>query len=339
VWEYHNYEGFTTADPVVDYLARFGVPTTIEEYAMQAQMAQFFQYQALFEGFQHHAFAFTSAVIFWKSQSPWPALRGAFYDHYLDTTGGFWGVRAACGEDVHAQLNQADRTLAVVSRRFAAVAGATMTASWYSMETGARLGEAHSVASILVHPNSVTRVGGTDAVPWPAEAKDTDVLMLRLGLTEPDGTTLSTNEYWLAREGDGTAVSVTAWGRFRHFHAESPPATLVVLATSTHPDAKNAIGITVTIRLAQSAAVGLMVRAQIATSDTALRRESDGVETDTRVLPVWWSHNYVSILPGEERVLTAECTAASPVAAPLYLRVDGYNVRPLVIRISSPTQA
>ena len=50
------------------------------------------RYQALYEGFRHHAFSYYSAVIFWKSQSPWPALRGAFYDSYLDTTGGFWGV-------------------------------------------------------------------------------------------------------------------------------------------------------------------------------------------------------------------------------------------------------
>ena len=51
-------------------------PRTIEEYSRHAQIAQLFQYQALYEGFQAKAWVWYTAVIFWKSQSPWPALRG-----------------------------------------------------------------------------------------------------------------------------------------------------------------------------------------------------------------------------------------------------------------------
>ena len=61
-------------------------------------------------------FEWYTAVIFWKSQTPWPSLRGGFYDWYLQTTGGYWGVRRACAEPVHVQMNQSSRELAVVSR-------------------------------------------------------------------------------------------------------------------------------------------------------------------------------------------------------------------------------
>lgn len=50
-WVWHNYEDFTTPDGI-NRLERLGVPATIEEYAMNAQLAQLFQYQALYEGFQ-----------------------------------------------------------------------------------------------------------------------------------------------------------------------------------------------------------------------------------------------------------------------------------------------
>lgn len=50
-WQWHNYEPFTTPDGV-NRLERLGVPATIEEYSMHAQLAQLFQYQALYEGFQ-----------------------------------------------------------------------------------------------------------------------------------------------------------------------------------------------------------------------------------------------------------------------------------------------
>ena len=43
VWHWHNYEDFTTPDGV-DRLERLGVPATIEEYSMNAQLAQLFQY-------------------------------------------------------------------------------------------------------------------------------------------------------------------------------------------------------------------------------------------------------------------------------------------------------
>ena len=71
-------EGFTTGHgpSAVDWLTRLGTPETIEQYSRFAQIAQLFQYQALYEGFQAAAWKWYTAVIFWKSQSPWPALRG-----------------------------------------------------------------------------------------------------------------------------------------------------------------------------------------------------------------------------------------------------------------------
>lgn len=83
--------------------------------------------EALFEGYVEHMFAAPfktlkgmqhgyTAVIFWKSQSPWPALRGALYDSYLSTTGGFWGARAAL-QPLHVQLNLHTMTLTVINQR------------------------------------------------------------------------------------------------------------------------------------------------------------------------------------------------------------------------------
>jgi hypothetical protein len=60
-----------------------------------------------------------------------------------------------------------------------------------------------------------------------------------------------------------------------------------------------------------------------------------------RVLPSWWSDNYVSILPGERRVLTAECCALPgfgepPLAVPsLVLEVDGFNVESVSVSMAT----
>jgi hypothetical protein len=73
-------------------------------------------------------FEWYTAVIMWKSQSPWPALRGGLYDWYLAQTGGFYGVRSAllggmgsaivsdsARKRVHTQWNLKDHKLTVVA--------------------------------------------------------------------------------------------------------------------------------------------------------------------------------------------------------------------------------
>ena len=102
---------------------------------MRAQLAQFAQYRALFESYQAEMWRWYSAAIFWKSQGPWPALRGAFYDWYMAPTGGYYGARAALvgtseqgspfvprpttstgmASRLHAQMNLRTHTLSLVA--------------------------------------------------------------------------------------------------------------------------------------------------------------------------------------------------------------------------------
>ena len=113
-----------TAEGKYDHVYMCGEPADTEAYCKRAQLALFAQYKALFEGYLEHMFAKQigkqfgyTAVIFWKSQSPWPSLRGALYDSYLATTGGFWGARAALAQPVHVQMNAHTQTLTVVNLR------------------------------------------------------------------------------------------------------------------------------------------------------------------------------------------------------------------------------
>jgi hypothetical protein len=64
------------------------------------------QYKALIEGHNAHVWQWYTAVIIWKTQTPWPALRGFMYDWYGEVTGGYFGVKRAC-EPVHIQVNPA----------------------------------------------------------------------------------------------------------------------------------------------------------------------------------------------------------------------------------------
>lgn len=72
----------------------------------QAQLANYIQYTALLEGWTSRMWTKYTGVLIWKTQNPWPGLRGQLYDHFLDQTAGFYGCRCAA-EPIHVQLNLA----------------------------------------------------------------------------------------------------------------------------------------------------------------------------------------------------------------------------------------
>lgn len=56
------------------------------------------------EGWNSMMWTKYTGLLLWKTQNPWPGLRGQMYDFLLDQTGAFFGLRSAC-ESVHVQLN------------------------------------------------------------------------------------------------------------------------------------------------------------------------------------------------------------------------------------------
>ena len=96
---YYYYYYYYCFSIKIDQIYAYGKPVDAEEYSFIAQLVQYQQYKALFEGlpkllillllllllllqlllslgFLLYQFKYYNAVIFWKSQSPWPTLRG-----------------------------------------------------------------------------------------------------------------------------------------------------------------------------------------------------------------------------------------------------------------------
>ena len=105
-WTYFKYLPFTetSTEGGIDHICAFLYPPSntstsndgstyrmesIEDYTWAAQLAQYFQYKALFEGYSARMWKWYSAVYIWKASSPAPTFRGALYDWYLSTNGGY----------------------------------------------------------------------------------------------------------------------------------------------------------------------------------------------------------------------------------------------------------
>ena len=73
----------TTGTPPYNHIWAYGVPKNVADFCATAQIVQFAQTRALFEGFRAFMWSRYSAVLVWKLQSPWPTMRGALYDYFL----------------------------------------------------------------------------------------------------------------------------------------------------------------------------------------------------------------------------------------------------------------
>jgi len=86
------------------------------------------------------------------------------------------------------------------------------------------------------------------------------------------------------------------------------------------------------------------VRAQLYYRRNGMTTGDDN-DDDDRILPVWWSDNYINLLPGEKRVLTAEYEDRNAVSGnnnnneeKVEVRVDGWNVHPIDVIMRVPIE-
>lgn len=122
-WAYHKFGSWAsplpnnrTYDHVYAYFPE-AASVAARDWIAAAQLAAHAQYQNLFQGFVSFIFERTTAVVMWKTQSPWPALRGFLYDWYLEPTGSLHGIRAALGSSVSVVLDLHLWRLRIVNRR------------------------------------------------------------------------------------------------------------------------------------------------------------------------------------------------------------------------------
>lgn len=298
------------------------------------QLVQFQQYRCLFEGFQAHMWQYYSAVVFWKSQSPWPVLRGAFYDTFLVQTGGFYGVKAAVSEKVHAQLHLPQLSVDIVNKGLVAVRGSNLTVGFYSLKDGSAVGSLATQTIALLPSNALS--DNVLQLTWP-NVSDNTVLLVRLRLTM-DGPctgsivdserapfptkgstcTLSYNEYWLTRPSFELPQKYDELGLMR---AGGSLVALQVNATvAGFPNENNMSRVVVTVQHVDvSAAPAFMSRVQL--------HQHQGKD-DTRVAPAWYSTNYFTLLPGERSQLVVEAQLVAQDRA--WVVVDGWNVKPVI---------
>ena len=205
-WTFHNFLPWTTvlqSNESYDHVyAYFGPNDTVsaDDWNGAAQLAAHMQYQNLCNGFISRLFKFTSAVIIWKTQSPWPSMRGFLYDWYLESSGMMTGARSALWSPISLVLNLQSWQLILVNRRvrpMSCIHGKTIVQySWIDIH-----GKVISFGGVYLHSDivpamSTNRLGfHHERLRWPKLC--TYVCFLRLEGKGVCGEHISATWYWL----------------------------------------------------------------------------------------------------------------------------------------------
>jgi hypothetical protein len=233
-------------------------------------------------------------LITWMSNPAQPSFVWQLYSHDLEPNAALFAARKAC-EPIHLQMNQSDWHLVVVNNTPELLKGVRAQLAVHNLDGSL----AYTHTTVLDAAPSAATDAGLIAFPEKLSA----VHFVKLELRDATDRLRSENFYWRATpEQEDTFTALNGL----------PTVSLEVQAK--RHDANGKCFLDVALRN-PSTSVALMSHLQ-------LRQARSG----RRVLPVFYSDNYVSLLPGETRTLTIEAASADLGEESPVIAVDGWNV-------------
>ncbi len=280
---------------------RYGEPLDLKDYAQKAQLVNAESYRAIFEAV-NRGMDRTAGVLLWKTNPAWPSVIWQLYDWYLRPHAGYYFVKKA-NEPLHIQLNLDDLTVSIASHTIEPQNDLFATANVHSFDMK-KIWTMVSTVDIFPHMSKELF-----RIEVPEEYKK-ELCFVELLLKDHKKRLVSENFYWVAGNNDFSALE------------KLPGVNLDVNITSIEKGKKRIYR----IRLANASnALAFFV-------NPSIRSGKEGDE----VLPSYWSDNYFSILPGESKDVTVEFEDAFLKGEEPYLKVEGWNISPKLIKLDWP---
>jgi len=322
VWNFHaGKERFTTINVFADGLnRRYGTAASLDDFERKAQAVTYDGQRAMFEAYARNKYTSTG-VIQWMLNNAWPSLIWHLYDYYLVPAGGYYGTKKAC-EPVHVQYSYDNNSVAVINSTYEPLAGIKVTAKIYNLDASEK---GTKEATLDLGPDS-----STTAFELPKVDGLSKTYFLRLQLQDHAGKLVSDNFYWLSTKADvldwknKQDTVYTPQAEFGDLTglATLPEVKLDVTSSSNMDAAKNTTHVTVK-NLDNS--IAFMVH---------LRATRKG---GTDITPILWDDNYFSLLPGEQREVTATYGASALGGDSAVLEVEGFNVAKQTVEADTAT--
>jgi Exo-beta-D-glucosaminidase Ig-fold domain/Concanavalin A-like lectin/glucanases superfamily/Glycosyl hydrolases family 2/Glycosyl hydrolases family 2, TIM barrel domain len=302
VWAYHDWHQSGNGD-VAPFMAEiqseFGAPTSLEDFERKAQMLNYVDHRAIFEGMNANLWTPNSGRMLWMTQPAWPSTMWQILSADYDTQASFYGTQKAC-EPLHVQLNLATYQVDVINTTPAAHAGLTVIAKVYSL--------ANTLLFQGTEQKDVAADSSTASLKLSlASYLAKGMVIVQLELRDATGKPLSQNLYWLG-------AKPSSYRELTHLSSTLLHTNAVASTTDNMVKVK--------VELTNGGSVVSLANklTMISTKDRQ------------RILPAYYSDNYISLLPGEKRTVEIEYPI-SPAKGSAEIAIRGWNTTPQTIRI------
>lgn len=269
----------------------FGPPTDFADFERKAQMMNLETHKAMYEGFLGHLWTKNSGRLLWMSHPAWPSNAWQIYSWDYDTHAAYYGAKKAT-ETLHVQLNLPGNELVVLNTTQQDVRGLTAKVRVVGLDNAELFTREVRVDALA------NRATLSAAVPLERLLIEHPMVLVSLELRDGERL-LSDNFYWRGRD-------TTAYRALNTLGA----ATIAAVATALPAEGADRV---LTVTLANEGTVPAL-NAKLTLVDGAGKR----------ILPAYYSDNYVALLPGDRRTITVRYPAAIEGKVGFTLR--GWNV-------------
>jgi exo-1,4-beta-D-glucosaminidase len=215
-------------------------------------------------------------------------------------------------EALHPLYSYDDHSVYVVSSQYEDVRGLKLTTKVYNLDAAEKFSQDTPVDAPADSTNKVLSLPAIDGL--------SGAYFLVLRLSDSAGRQVGSNFYWLSTKQETLDWEKSNWyttptSSFADYTALSQLPKVKLKVASQH-NRKGDESITHVTLENPSKSVAFFVRLKVT-------RGTGGEE----ILPVIWQDNYVSLLPGEKRDITAIYRTAELGAAKPEVEVSGWNVQ------------
>jgi hypothetical protein len=311
VWNFHAGLGSFGQTKIFDDAmnATYGPPSSLDDYEKKAQAMAYDGERAMFEAFARNKYNSTG-VIQWMLNNAWPAVIWHLYDYYLVPGGGYFGVKKA-DELVHAQYSYDDRSVVVVNSSYEPRKSLKVHIRVLDLSTKVRFAD---TKTIDIEPDSVTKV-----LTIPEISDLNSVYFVRLDLTDSTEKPLSSNLYWLPNQ-----LAELNWEESNYYTTPGKYGDMTALSTlpATNVEWNSQIE-----HRGDDEIIRVNLRNDGKNLAFLVNAELKHAHSGADIAPVLWDDNYISLLPGESRSLTATVRTRDLQGISPQIVVQGWNVK------------
>ncbi len=266
----------------------FGEVNDGQQFTKRAQWVNYNGYRAIFEGRSE----FRKGMLLWMSHPAWPSMVWQTYDYFFDPTAAYFGCKKA-SEPIHIQWNPVINQVEVVNYSAGLQTRLTASAQVINMD------------GTVIWDKEISLVCGEDStaacfnLDFPDDLSE--VYFIRLRLLK-NNETISENFYWNSKkEGNYQALNSLEQVKLNSSVTVNRSGSDWVLEVTLYNNTNVPV---------------LMIRLM-----------AIGKETGERILPAFYSDNYISIMPGEKKIIAIRFDDRDTRGERPAVEVSGFNLK------------